>query len=100
MHVRGLFLRERYLKLKHLLVDCARFPKSDVGVRVMQCWDATIDIDGEILGILDSRKRNRNGFIGQAQFLQHDVYFGRVDTLQAPDFERFKLFGHVEFEGI
>jgi hypothetical protein len=60
----------------------------------MECWNATIDVDGQVLRPLDGRERNRDGLIGNAQLLENKVDFRRVETLQAPKFERFDLCRH------
>jgi len=82
-----------------LLVDSPRLPESDVGVGIMEGWNATIDVDGEVLGILDRREGNRDGFVGNAQLLQDKMHFGRVDPLQTPDFKRFELCRHGGIDG-
>ena len=79
----------RVVALDEILDDGTGLPQGDVGVGVVDGWEPTVGVDGEVFGLLDIGESDGDDFVRETEFFQHDGDFGGVGTALAPDFDRF-----------
>ena len=64
-----------------------RFPDGEVGVGVVEGREAAIGIDGSVRGLFDGGERDRDGGIGNREFVEDDGHAGWVGTAFAVECE-------------
>lgn len=60
------WVRERQ---SNLLDDGAGLPESDARVGVVDCGEATVGVNGDVLGVLDGCEGDGDGFVGDLELL-------------------------------
>jgi len=73
--------------------DGTRLPEGEVGVGVLDGWQAAVWVDGEIRWFLDVFPWDPNCLVRKAEFLKENLDLGRVRATSAPEFDGFELGG-------
>lgn len=84
----------RVVALDQVFDNGTGLPQGDAGVGVVDGGQATVGVDGEVLGLLDFGELNIVELVREAELLQDDADFGRVGTALTPDFDGFDLRRH------
>ena len=81
----------RVVAIDQILDNGTGLPQSNAGIGVVDGWQPTVGINGDVLGLLDIRERNSVDLIWKAEFLQEDGDFVRIGTFVTEEDDRFGL---------
>ena len=58
----------RVIALDQILKNRTRLPQSDVSIGIVDRWQPTVGVDGEVIRFFDIRERNGNCVVRKAEF--------------------------------